>query len=164
VKSVKSNQLHDNFSKLQFSRISKITVKIKQMNQQFFILFCNLLVFNNFNASRICKNYANFNRKKQFQKNSLKFAHLQKQVTVSSMSIEITKFLPIFEAISPEMAEYLMAFVGPAWDELPDDLVTEVRKFEIMFDENIFFLASEKSHLKFKGRELKKPLEIDSEI
>ncbi len=80
------------------------------------------------------------------------------------MSIEITKFLPIFEAISPEMAEYLMAFVGPAWDELPDDLVTEVRKFEIMFDENIFFLASEKSHLKFKGRELKKPLEIDSEI
>jgi hypothetical protein len=57
------------------------------------------------------------------------------------MSIDITKFLPIFEVISPEMAEYLMAFVAPAWDELPDDLVTEVRKFEIMFDENIFFFA-----------------------
>jgi hypothetical protein len=78
---------------------------------------------------------------KHFQKNSLKLAHLQKQVTVSSMSIEITKFLPIFEAISLEMAEYLMAFVEPAWDEFPDDLVTEVRKFEIMFDENIFFLS-----------------------
>jgi hypothetical protein len=57
------------------------------------------------------------------------------------MSIDLTKFLLIFEVISLEMAEYLMAFVALAWDELPDDLVTEVRKFEIMFDENIFFLS-----------------------
>jgi hypothetical protein len=62
------------------------------------------------------------------------------------MSIDITKFLPIFEAISLEMAEYLMAFVAPAWDEFPDDLVTEVRKFEIMFDENIFFFWQVKNH------------------
>ncbi len=78
---------------------------------------------------------------KTFPGKLAKFAHLQKQVTVSSMSIDITKFLPIFEAISLEMAEYLMAFVAPAWDDFPDDLVTEVRKFEIMFDENIFFLS-----------------------
>ncbi len=110
------------------------------------------------------KKYVGFHYKIQIQENSPKFAHLQKQVTVSSMSIDLTKFLLIFEVISLEMAEYLMAFVAPAWDELPDDLVIEVRKFEIMFDENIFFFVSEKSHLKFKGRELKKPLEIDSEI
>jgi hypothetical protein len=44
VKIVKSNQLHDNFSKLQFSRISKIPIKTQQVNQQFFLLFCKLLV------------------------------------------------------------------------------------------------------------------------
>jgi hypothetical protein len=80
------------------------------------------------------------------------------------MSIDITKFLPIFEAISLEMAEYLMAFVAPAWDELPDDLVTEVRKFEIMFDENIFFFWPVKITLEIQRSRTEKPLEIDSEI
>jgi hypothetical protein len=129
------------------------------VNQQFFLcsLICWFLKI--LTLQELAKKSCWLSFQNTVPKKLAKFAHLQKQVTVSSISIDITKFLPIFEAISLEMAEYLMAFVGPAWDELPDDLVTEVRKFEIMFEENIFF-ASEKSHFKFKGREMKNHLKL----